>query len=340
MNRLRYVLLVFVLMLAGTLLGGGAYLGSRMIMDGRGGGKEEQKRRQADEETEFLLSDEESRLIEEQMEAAAELILPPAGDQKDIFNLLLIGLDRRDDSWEGNSDTMILISVNKPEKSVKMISFMRDLYADIPGAGVRKLNAATALGGPSLLLETLRANYKVEIDNYLSVDFLALIDIVDRIGGVDLTISEEEKEAVNHYIADSGNFGVSAYEEHVLDEAGSLHLDGIQALAYARNRSDQESDYGRTKRQRKLLSAICQKCRTLSAAELASLFFAVLPDVNHDIGTGRLASLAASLPELLEYDLSESRIPYDGLYLVKNEILIPDMAATIERLHRELYGIE
>ena len=98
--------------------------------------------------------------------------------QKDTYNLLLLGVDRRDESWNGNSDVVLLVTVNKEKKTVYLTSFLRDLYADIPGVGVRKLNAACANGGPELTIQTLEENYHVEIDNYAMVDFNAMIDVV------------------------------------------------------------------------------------------------------------------------------------------------------------------
>src|SRR5699024_3112848 len=97
--------------------------------------------------------------------------LAEAETEKDegIYDLLLIGVDRRDDSWYGNSDVMILLTVNHDRQTVYMTSFLRDLAADIPGIGVRKLNAACANGGAKLLVETLEENYQVSVDNYAMV---------------------------------------------------------------------------------------------------------------------------------------------------------------------------
>lgn len=82
--------------------------------------------------------------------------------KKDTYNILLLGVDRRDESWEGNSDVILLVTVNKEKKTVYLTSFLRDLYADIPGVGVRKLNAACANGGPELTVQTLEDNYQIE----------------------------------------------------------------------------------------------------------------------------------------------------------------------------------
>ena len=141
------------------------------------------------------LSGEQAEMIRASVggSGSGDVILPV---NKDIYNLLLVGVDRRDSSWAGNSDSMILVSVNNKNKIVHMISFMRDLYADIPGYGVGKLNAACAHGGCPLLVQTIEENYGVNIDNYVSVDFAGLIHIIDAMGGVQIELTDEARESV------------------------------------------------------------------------------------------------------------------------------------------------
>ena len=138
------------------------------------------------------LSDSEVEQIKTENDKAIKAANVSVVDQPDVYNLLLVGVDRRDDSWNGNADSMILASINKTKKRITLMSFMRDLYADIPGYGVHKLNAACAYGGCSLLVKTLEENYKVHIDNYAWVDFQSMADVIDALGGVDLTITDAE----------------------------------------------------------------------------------------------------------------------------------------------------
>ena len=119
---------------------------------------------------------------------------PDAGQIKKIskeeaagtYNLLLLGVDRREDDWYGNADAIILVTVNYDVQKIFLTSFMRDLYAEIPDYGVRKLNAAHAIGGGPLIVETLENTYGVTIDNYARVDFHSMTDIIDALGGVDM----------------------------------------------------------------------------------------------------------------------------------------------------------
>ena len=130
----------------------------------------------------------EETVTEAQTEAASGEVTRPSG----IYSVLLIGSDRRDDSWNGNSDTMILMTINQNVKKIFLVSFMRDMYADIPGVGVRKLNNAFAVGGASLLERTLETNYHVLADNYAVVDFENMEDIINLDGGVDIAVRPEE----------------------------------------------------------------------------------------------------------------------------------------------------
>ncbi len=107
-----------------------------------------------------------------------------AVSSEDIYNVLLIGVDRRDKSWNGNSDSMILVSIDKENNRVSMVSLMRDTYVDIPGVGYAKLNAAYAYGAGPLLCETITNTYGIKVDRYAAVDFFDLIEIINLIGGV------------------------------------------------------------------------------------------------------------------------------------------------------------
>ena len=119
---------------------------------------------------------------------------------KSTYNLLLIGSDHRDTSWNGNSDVMMVMTINQDRNKIFLTSFMRDLYANIPGYGVHKLNYAYAVGGTSVLIDTLEDNYDLTIDNYAVVDFETMSDIVDIIGGVEMEVSDAEVDVLNGYL--------------------------------------------------------------------------------------------------------------------------------------------
>ncbi len=282
------------------------------------------------------ITDEEAEQLQtEIIEQTGDITLP---NDENVYNLLLIGVDRRDKTWYGNSDSMILMSINKDTKKVHMTSFMRDLYANIPGVGVKKLNAACAYGGGPLVVKTIQDNYKIPIDNYASVDFDAMIDIVDLVGGVEIDISSEEMRVANGYINEMcGLAGVDA-SSHQLTQSGPQLMDGYQAVAYARIRYVGNADYQRTERQREVLEKIMKKCSGLGVTELNDLANAVLPEVTHNIDQSTLLSLIGQLPTILSYEVVQSRVPYDGMFSSKGEMLVPDFTATIQKLQTDIYG--
>lgn len=271
---------------------------------------------------------------EEQTEATAadgttQSVLP---NGKEVYNVLLIGSDRRDDSWNGNSDVMIVMSVNAGSKKLSITSFMRDLYADIPGHGVHKLNYAYAVGGAKTLMATLEDNYDLDIDNYAVVDFETMAKVVDLVGGVEIEVSDAECKVLNDYLT-----SMDAADDY-LPSGGTYVLNGNQAVAYMRIRYVGNNDYERTQRQRDVLSVIFASMQKLDAEQLTKLVDEILPNVENDITPVDMIRLMALLPNIGDYELSESRIPYDGLFTSQNEMLVPDFAQTKERLHEELYG--
>ncbi|RZS92357.1 LCP family protein [Cuneatibacter caecimuris] len=262
----------------------------------------------------------------------------PNGDY--VYNILLIGSDRRDTSWYGNSDAMILASINKKTNKVYLTSFMRDSYANIPGFKPNKLNNAYAHGAGPLLVQTIEENYKINIDNYASVDFNSMVDIVDLVGGVTLTISDKEAEAANGMVGQMCNLRGWNASEYLFQGGGTVHMNGMQAVAYARIRYVGNSDFERTERQRKVLEQIFISAKKMNLGELNDLANEVLPLITHNITETQLISLLTSLPSVITYSTDMDRIPYDGMYSVSGEMLVPDFPATIQRLQNRIYAAE
>ena len=244
----------------------------------------------------------------------------------DVYNILLIGSDTRN-GWYGNSDSMILASINSQTKTIYMTSFMRDLYANIPNVGIRKLNSAYAVGGGPLLV---------------SVDFSSMANIIDLVGGVDLEVSTQEAGYINMYLDEQCRLqGLNASDYYVAG-GGITHLNGNQAVGFARirytSRGNEHSDYGRTSRQREILVQLMQKARSLDATTLLAVVNNMLPLITHNIDASTLTTLIANAPSYINYDIQTDRIPYDGLYSNLGEELVPDFEATINRLHQTIYG--
>ena len=239
-----------------------------------------------------------------------------------VYNLMLIGVDRRDSSWNGNSDTMILVSINYEKQKVTLTSFMRDTWVNIPGVGMRKLNAAFAIGGGPLLTRTIELNFAISVDNYAWIDFDRMKTVIDTLGGVDVTLTA----------AEARHIGIT-----ITGESAVVHLDGTKALAYARDRTTSGWDYGRTQRQRNILMAIINKAKAGGFSDMVGLVQTVLPYFTHNISDARMASLLLDIPTVIGFPFQELRVPFDGLYRSENYNLIPDYGATIRRLYDAIY---
>lgn len=268
------------------------------------------------------LPDAERQAIEkqaDQIRAATPLL-----DDKGIYNILLIGSDTRGDARFGNSDTMIIASVNQQTKKVHLISLMRAMYVNIPGRGYSLLNGAFAWGGPKLLLQTIAETFKVKIDDYMYIDFDGFRKVIDLMGGVEVEINEAEQKYLAHLHPGAGL------------RVGKNQMDGTIALEFARARK-LDSDFRRTERQRKIISAIISKTRTLSIGQLDRLARQFLPLIHSNRNGNSLLGLVAQAAEWRNYPISQLMLPLPGTekrtYVRKMEVYTYDVAANLKALH-------
>ncbi len=269
---------------------------------------------------------------ETEEESTTALVIP------DQYQVLLIGSDRRDNSWNGNSDVMILASLNRSKKTISFISFMRDTGVNIPNVGYGKLNWAFAKGGAALLESTLESNFQISIDNYIATDFVSMADIIDLFGGVDLDITDAEIPVINNYINEMANLRGFDPAEYQLTTAGNLHLNGLQTVGYMRDRYVGSSDFQRTERQRIVLQKLLEKLKNMSMIDLLKLSSSAAGlSIQQDFSAEQIAGLAALAIECKNYTVVMDRIPYDGLYTSNGENLDPVWAETIDRLHATIY---
>ena len=262
--------------------------------------------------------------------------------KEEVYNLLLIGVDRRDKSWNGNSDSMILASIDKANNRLLMTSLMRDTYVDIPGIGYKKLNAAYAYGSGPLLCQTITNTFKVPIERYAAVDFFDLIDIIDEIGGVDLDVSEKEADVANGYIVDMCNLMNISSEGHLYSGGGSFHADGLMAVGFARIRYVGNSDFDRTGRQRYVLQQLMKEVSRMSLAQMTTTLQGILKHVTTNIPEAEIWDMIREVPDFLKYNLETSRIPYDDMYTTiyvgGQDMLVPYWEDTITKLQDSIYG--
>ncbi len=225
---------------------------------------------------------------------------------ENIVNILLIGQDARENAARSRSDSMILVTFNKSRKTITLTSFLRDLYVKIPGYQENKMNAAYAFGGMELLNKTLEENFGVRVDGNVEVNFARFASVIDLLGGVDMQLRQDEADYIN---------SVSKREE--LQE-GMQHLDGQQALYYARIRHlDSDSDFSRTGRQRKVINALIEKFRSAKLTTLLGLLDELLPMITTDLTNAEMLRYATELfPMLADCTILNQRVPADGTYTV------------------------
>lgn len=224
-------------------------------------------------------------------------------------NIMLVGQDARPGEKRARSDAMILCTIRKSDNTVIMTSFLRDSYVQIPGIRKGKLNTAYIYGGMELLSDTMRENFGVSIDNTVEVNFNGFMEIIDTMGGVEINLTQAEADYLNR----RGNWGVYNERDWHLSE-GPNTLNGSQALAYSRIRSI-GTDFGRTERQRKVLTALIQKVRDLSLPELNNLVNSLVGLITTDMTNAEITGYVLEFfPMLKDLNIVTQRIPLNDTY--------------------------
>lgn len=266
------------------------------------------------------------------------------GDAKKVngvFNILLLGVEAIGTSTEsGRTDSIMIATVNTQQKTLKLTSIMRDTYVQIPGYNDNRINSAYGTGGIPLLKETIQENFNIELDGYVLVNFEGFEKIIDKLGGVEVSLSEAEAKYLNstNYISDKS-------ERNVV--VGKQTLNGNQARGYCRIRhvateENGSGDYGRTSRQRTVLNAIFEKYKSKSTPELLGLLWDVLPSVTTDIKQDEIVNYVYTVVSMGTTELQTLRIPvdngYKGAKIRGMSVLLPDLEVNIEELHNFVFG--
>ncbi|MGI6172530.1 MAG: LCP family protein [Christensenellales bacterium] len=252
-----------------------------------------------------------------------------------MINILLVGLDARPGQKTGRSDTMILMTLDSDNKCIKMISFMRDLYVEIPGKKNNRLNAAYVFGGPDLLKRTLKHNFGVSVDYYVAVDFSLLADVIDQIGGLEVTVDPKYVKRINAVIKmDNKVLGIDI-DDGLLSEGGRQLLTGKQTEAYARYRYG-SSDFDRVTRQREVILKSMDKLKSMQLKDLAALALNNIERVSTDMTLSDMVQIAPIAFELLDAEVRQMRVPIDELYASKTisgmSVLVPNRSKTLSKI--------
>ncbi len=255
---------------------------------------------------------------------------------KNVINVLLVGFDSREGSYSGNTDVMMVASLNKKTKEIKLVSFLRDTYCYIEtekSSYYTKLNAAYSLGGIECLKQTIENNYKIKIDNYVLVNFESFKAIIDAMGGV--TVKVEQYEAA--YMNDVMGLNNVPWGEAVT-------LNGIEALSFCRMRMlDADGDVSRTRRQRQVIGAFIDKVSTATIGELNKYIDVFLPYIKTGFKKSEIFSLGinALTGKWYSYTVTELQMPTENSRISANRdlwIWVVDYELAANILQTELYG--
>lgn len=271
------------------------------------------------------------------------LVLPDdfQAPETDTFQLLLIGTDTYSTKSRGRSDTMMLAQLDPVNKTVKLVSFLRDMYVKIPGKGSTRLNAAYAYGGPELLLKTLKTNFGIEPDAYVSVNFGRMVKLIDAIGGVTVNVSSSEMKQLNS-IMKYYNYKMGISENNgLLKKSGTQNLTGKQAMCFSRIRKI-DSDFQRTDRQREVIEAAFHKLMDMSWDKIIDLVTDNIDDVVTNLSLGEAFQLIPTALVAKEATFETMQIPIKGGYASKTisgmAVLVPDLTKNVKALNAFLYG--
>jgi LCP family protein required for cell wall assembly len=254
-------------------------------------------------------------------------------------NIALFGLDNRSSGNydTGNSDVIMVASINNKTKDVKLVSVYRDTYLAVGNGRYAKCNSAYASGGAKQAVQMLNSNLDLDITEYVCVDWAAMVEVIDDLGGLDLEITQAEMNQINKYKADVDK--VTGKSTANVTEYGLVHLDGTQATTYARIRKISGDDFKRASRQRIVLQAILEKAKKADIGTLTSIINSVVDDISTSLSMSEILALAKSVTS---YNItSTTGFPFDLTTMSisgQGDCVIPvDLAANVAQLHEYMF---
>ena len=263
----------------------------------------------------------------------------PAEETSGIDNIVLFGVDSRSADYDGRTDSIIIATIDKNSKVVKLSSIMRDLYVKIGSTStMSRVNSAYALGGPELALKTLNNNFGLDLKYYAIIDFQAFQKLVDQVGGIDIDVKDYEVNEINKYIKE-----VNGKNSTLLKKAGFQHLNGQQALSYARIRHVGNGDFERTERQRLVLKCIAEKAKQQNILKIPQLLTTLVSYVQTNVPLDKILSLGITAYKF-NSNIETMRIPVDGYYKPENvngaSVLVPDISANAQLVKQFIYNMK
>ena len=255
-------------------------------------------------------------------------------------NIALFGVDSRTGDLESgtNSDTIMIASINNDTKEIRLVSVYRDTYLDTTLGYYTKATETYGAGGAQAAVNMLNKNLDLDITDYVTVDFNAVAAAVDAVGGIDLTIEEDEVEHLNNYLVETSQvLGIDSYEN--IPGPGTYHMDGLHALAYCRIRYTDGNDPKRTERQRTVLTKLMEAAKSAGVLQLNALVDKLFPMVYTSLTAGEILNLAM---DCFSYSLGETAgFPFEiQNYNTpdKSYLVAADLASNVTQLHSFLFN--
>lgn len=259
-------------------------------------------------------------------------------------NIALFGLDSREGELDGGvqSDCIMVASINNKTSKVNLVSVYRDTLLRQDDGSYEKANYAYNISGPQEAIAMLNRNLDLDIEKYISVNFNALADVIDALGGVEIDLTEEEVYWTNGYCTETSQ--VVGRETTTLEGAGVHNLDGIQATSYCRIRYTTGDDFKRTERQRTVLEQVFKKAKKADIATLNKIVNQVFPQVSTNLTLQNILGMAANATN---YTIGEtSGFPFDvegceNVYGHVGSYVVPvGMEDQVKQLHKFLFAKE
>lgn len=257
-------------------------------------------------------------------------------------NVALFGIDSRSGELEigTRSDCIIVASLNNKTKEIRMISVYRDTILDIKDGQLQKCNAAYSFGGPTQAINMLNKNLDLDIQDYATVDFAAIANAIDLLGGIEIDLKPEEIAPLNKFVKETAR--VAGKKAHTVSEAGLQQLDGVQATTYARIRSTAGGDFTRTERQRLVIEKIAEKAQQSDLATINKIIDELFPTIKTSFTATEILSYAK---DFMKYKIGDSSgFPFDKTTATISglgSIVIPvDLESNVQELHKFLYDKE
>lgn len=260
-----------------------------------------------------------------------------ADKKDDIINIALFGVDAPNGEV-GRSDADLILTIDKKHKKLKLTSIMRDSYVDVKGHGMTKLTHAYAYGGPELALNTINTNFDLAIDKFITVNFTSLPKVIDKLGGIDINLTQGDLKYINGYIKNLDN--INKTDSPDITSTGMHHLDGTQALAYCRIRYD-GGDQRRTQRQRTVIQAVFKKMKDTPVTQYPAILNELLPLVTTNISANEFISLGKDIVDTGATQFEDLKVPCDkhedGKMINGVYYMTYDLKAETKELHKFIY---